>query len=65
MKGKREGKCECGCREVVGVESNTVSGVFDEDGILLLKAGEPLGTKDLKCEACGKEIKGNFEIQFG
>ncbi len=65
MKEKRKRKCECGCEEIIGIESNIVSGSFDEEGILYLKAGEPLGVEDLKCEKCGKEIKGDFEIQFG
>lgn len=62
---EKQRKCECGCNDFVGFESNVVRGCFDEDGILLLKAGEPLGVEDLKCEECGKAINGDFEIEFG
>lgn len=61
---KKQRKCECGCEDVVGFESNVVKGGFYEDGILWLKAGEPLGVEDLKCEKCGKDIEGDFEIEF-
>ena len=62
---EKQRKCECGCKEFVGYESNVISGSFDEEGVLLLKAGEPLGVEDLRCEKCGKKLEGNFEIEFG
>ena len=42
-----------------------VSGGFYEEGILFLKGGEPLGVEDLKCSDCGKDVNGDFKIEFG